>query len=131
MNVKKYDPLLYPIDIYIGIDNNINKLLKDFIDADNGQPLHDTWIKQDAIVYSNILDSNNQYCLLMLFEKEVPITTVVHEISHVVYRLWEHIGEKEMGNEANAYLHEWIMKCYLDYLTNYKNNINDTSVDKE
>ena len=129
MKIKKYDPLIYPINIYIGIDENINSLLEGFTDSNTRKPLYDNWNNSDGLVYSEILDSNNEFCLLMVFEKEPSISLVVHELSHITYRLWEHIGEKEMGNEANAYLQEWIMKCYLDYLTEYKNTINDTSVD--
>jgi len=125
--IKKYNPIIYPLNIYIGIDEDVNNLLKDFTSSSDGEHIYSSWSDSHGLSYSHILDSNNEYCLVMIFEKEVSLDLVVHELAHIVYRLWEHIGETEVASEANAYLHEWVMKCYLDFIKEY----NGTSLENK
>lgn len=38
---------------------------------------------------------------------------VVHEVSHVVLHLWQQIGEREPGHEAQAYLFQYLVMRIL------------------
>lgn len=130
--IKKYDPLIYPINIYIGIDKDLENLVKDFILQEDYTELHGNWKGSSGKVYPKLLDKNNESSIIICFPEEPFLEGVVHEITHTVYRIWEHIGEFDTGNEANAYLHEWVMKCYLDFLKDYKEqNKNDTSLENK
>lgn len=51
----KIEHLIYPIDIYIHIGEDITETLSQFIDIDTNLICDDNWLKQDAVVYRNIM----------------------------------------------------------------------------
>ncbi len=67
------------------------------------------------------LDTGNQLRLII----QVPdtfvklktvckLTTLSHEIAHAVLRTWEYLGESSPGQEANAYLTDYITEyCWM------------------
>jgi hypothetical protein len=58
---------------------------------------------------------NGELCALIALKepnKVKPVTLagiVVHEVAHVVRHLWRHIDEREPGDEAEAYLFQYLV----------------------
>lgn len=119
--LHKIEHLIYPIDIYIHIGTDIKETLNQFIDIDTDLICNDNWLKQDAIVYRNImLKNSNRYALLMAFENIPSGSLIIHELTHLGYRLYEHIGQTNFGDENNAYLMEHLFGEVEIAITKYK-----------
>lgn len=127
--IDKYEQPIYPFELYVAIDNDLEKILSEFTDF-NGVSSNITtdcsWKHSDAVVYYEILNKNtNSNSYLVAFSKEPDIPLVAHEAFHVLFRVYEFIGETKLANEASAYLLEWIVKCITNTITKY----NDTSLE--
>lgn len=117
----KIEHLIYPIDLYIHIGEDITETLSQFIDIDTNLICNDNWLKQDAVVYRNImLKDSKRYALLMAFEHIPNGKLIVHELTHLVHRLYEHISQTNFGDENNAYLMEYLFDEVEIAITKYK-----------
>jgi len=98
----KIDQYIYPIELYIHIGENIHETLNQFINDKDGLMCDSNWENSDAAVYRDILHTkNNLYSLVTAF-REVPNgKLIVHELTHLVQRLYEHIGQIHFGDENN------------------------------
>ena len=117
----KIEHLIYPIDIYIHIGTDITETLSQFIDIDTNLICDDNWLKQDACVYRNIMmKDSKKYSLIIAFENIPKGSLIVHELTHLVHRLYEHIGQTNFGDENNAYLMEYLFEEVETAITKYK-----------
>ena len=122
----KIEHLIYPIDLYIHIGEDITETLSQFIDIDTNLICDDNWLKQDAVVYRNIMHKDTRaYSLVMAFQFIPNGKLIVHELTHLVHRLYEHISQTNFGDENNAYLMEYLYyeveKAILQYKELNKN----------
>jgi len=112
--LKQFTNDTFPINLAIGVDEELSNVTKHFRDSgDNSilnttkwQPLH------QALTYSGIINTQRKNTFLLVFKETPSISCICHEVSHVTKRIWESISEKEIGDEADAYLTEWIMRCF-------------------
>lgn len=130
--IDKYEQPIYPFELYVAIDNDLEKILSEFIDFDGVSSSLTTdcsWKHNDAVVYYEILNKNtnsNSYLVVFPKEPDIPdIPLIAHEAFHVLFRVYEFIGETKWANEPSAYLLEWIVKCITNTITKY----NDTSLE--
>ena len=125
--LHKYEQPLYPFELYIGIDKNLENLLDNFSEYDGTPAKAKTdsiWNNNcDGTLYYQIKNKDTNYNSYLMAFPEVPsIPLFVHEAQHAVYRINEYIGEDKPGNEANAYLIEWIVKCRIETINIYNND---------
>jgi hypothetical protein len=104
-----FDPVIYPIKLYIYIGKDLSFINKYFFTLD-GSIIEEKWNKNIALCHYDIVDKKGYNSILLTFnEYHLPIVT--HEAVHAALHIWDYLGEKQVGNEANAYLVEWIYKC--------------------
>lgn len=124
--LDKYEQPIYPFDLYVGINENLEEILSNFIDFDGNDTNRTTnsiWDNADGVVYYEILNKDtNANAYLVAFPKAPDVPLVAHEAFHVLFRLNEFIKETTWGNEASAYLLEWIVKCIMTTTNKYKND---------
>ena len=125
--IHKYEQPIYPFELYIAIDDDLEKILEDFLEFDGTPAKHKTdsiWDNGiDGTLYYQIKHKeSNSNSYLIAFPKLPNIPLLVHEAQHVLYRINEFIGEDKPGNEANAYLIEWIVQCGLKTIELYKDD---------
>lgn len=119
--LHKIKSTIYPIDIYIHIGEDISETLQQFIDLDTNLLCDDNWDKQDACVYRNIMHKENKlYSLIIAFQTIPKGCLIVHELTHLVDRIYEHIGQTNFGDENNAYLMEYLFNVIEDTIEDYK-----------
>ena len=117
----KIEHLIYPIDIYIHIGEDINNSLSNFIDINTDLIYTDNWKTQIAAVYRDIMHNTNRaYCLVIAFQDIPKGSLIVHELTHLVHRLYEHIGQTNFGDENNAYFMEHLFEEVEIAITKYK-----------
>lgn len=119
--IKHFKLDLYPVELYVGISNDITSILSDFANIDGSdEVLKDSWQPTHmAYTYYDIYNKHSKYqSVIILFREDVEIKlhTIVHEISHACKHIWNYIGEVNPSHEADAYLAEYIMKCIVDTL---------------
>ena len=129
--IKKFEQPIYPFELYIAIDDNLENILNEFVEANGECSKHYTnsaWSNQhDGQMYYDLRHKDSIYQAYLLAFPRVPdLKTVVHEAYHVIHRLYEYIGEDKFGNEATAYLLEWIFQCGLTTIKEFEN---DTSLE--
>lgn len=106
----------FPINLVIAVDNDLHNVTKHFVDSEDRTALDkDKWEDNiDALAYSGVISKHNlKYSFILVFKDTPTISTIAHEVSHIVNRMWEHIYEHKPADEANAYLTEWIYKCFM------------------
>ena len=105
----KIDQHIYPIELYIHIGEDIHETLNQFINDGDRLMTDDNWDQSDAKVYRGIIHKElNVYSLIVAFELVPNGKLIVHELIHLVQRLYEHIGQTNFGDENNAYLMEYL-----------------------
>lgn len=110
--LDKYDPLIYPIKIYVSITTDLQAVLSKFKKIDK-TIIKDVWANNDgAMTYPDLSDESGMYSIVIVFRpNNHSVKTVAHEVNHAVNFFWDHLGEDPMGYEADAYLTGWITDC--------------------
>jgi len=115
VQIHEFNPVIYPIRLYIAYTDNLQAVLENFISTDD-EVLEIDWCNGIAYSYRNIINKETKASsFLIVFKskkKDIPIIT--HEATHIARRVWEFLGEEITGIEADAYLVEWIVKCCLE-----------------
>lgn len=116
MNPKKaiiheFDPVLYPLKLWISITNNCEALSERFIWYNDGKI--DIDFENDDAITGLVRQKDGFIGVLIVFEnkKMCNIKNITHEASHAVDDFWTRLGERNVGHEANAYLIGWIAEC--------------------
>ena len=125
--IKKFEQGIYPFELYIAIDENLENILNEFVEANGECSKHYTnsiWSKNiDGQMYYDLRHKDSIYqAYLLTFPKVPQLKTLVHEAYHVIHRLYEYIGEDKFGNESTAYLLEWIFQCGLETIMEIEND---------
>jgi len=108
----QFDPVIYPVKIWIVITNNIDVINERFHAYPNCR-IEIDFKKFDAgsilVVNKETLDIGS----LLIFDnkKSLKVQTLTHEAMHTARDIWQHLGEDEPGREAEAYLIGWITDC--------------------
>ena len=122
------DLVLYPLKIFIVIDPTEKFLLSHFRDEKKGEvKLPPCWENFNAEVYS-IIGCNKRTrlrgILLIIHSEDISSSTIVHETTHITNEIWDNISEYNYGEEANAYLTEYIYKNIYNICKKHLEKIN-------
>ena len=116
IHIWKYETL-YPIKLYVVCTEDLKGLFENFACIDEDESFDTNWREDAAFVEYNIYDkTTNEKVILVAFRdfKQMTFGTIVHESNHVAQRMWQQIGEKTIGIEADSYLIEWVANCIND-----------------
>jgi hypothetical protein len=126
VKIHEFDPVVYPFKIWIVIDKNLLEIGNNFLDSETMEKikLHDIENISDAFIYDKyvISMSGNKNGFLVVFKnkKACNVGTMAHETVHLIKAIWDYLFEKNPGEEAEAYLFEWVIKC-MDEIRKIKN----------
>lgn len=129
--IRKFEQPIYPFELYIAIDDNLENILNEFVEADGTNSKHKTesvWSNSsDGVMYYDIKHKDSNYNAYLIAFPNVPeLKVIVHEAYHVIHRFYQYIGESNFSNELTAYLLEWIFQCGLETIKEIEN---DTSLE--
>lgn len=119
--LKLIDFKLYPLDIYLHIGKDIDETLNQFTSDITKLQYKYNWDTCEAAVHYDIFHTeSNRHAIVIAFE-DIPTTNlIVHEIVHATYRIYNHIGQKNYGDESHAYLSEFIATEIETFINEYK-----------
>lgn len=111
--LMKYDLVIYPIKVWIGISKDLIPLVEMFLDYDNMKSFRIDDVERDVDAFTaTVVDKiTNEIGVLLFFHgiESCYNGIIVHEVTHVVQRIWKRIGERKPGKEATAYLMEYLV----------------------
>ena len=113
MRIHEFDPVIYPCKLWVAITTECRTLSERFEWKYDGTAIDIDFENTDAITGLVRCKEDNRIGVLIVFEnrKACTISNIAHEASHAVDDIWQRIGEKNVGHEANAYLIGWVAKC--------------------
>ena len=121
IQIHQFDPVIYPFKLWVTCTNKYGPLNDRFKNAYSGEDLDKDYLdNHEAVTYLvQERESGRCGCLVVFTERKFfSISNMAHEASHVVDFLFEHIGEKNIGDEAKAYLMGWAVACANQVRTN-------------
>ncbi|MEN6624536.1 MAG: hypothetical protein ABFD50_23690 [Smithella sp.] len=114
VQIHQFDPVIYPFKLWVVISNNIECLGERFKKYPS-EKKYKTSVSEKLVAFvdSVIEIDTRKIGFLVVFQskKECSVGCISHEATHVSDRVWNYIGERAPGKEANAYLVEWIAEC--------------------
>lgn len=124
--ISEFDPVIYPFKLWVACTDKYTPLNDRFCYATNRENLNrNVFETHEAVTfYVKERESGGGFgCLVTFANKEYfNISNMAHEASHVVDYLFEHIAEKNIGEESRAYLMGWVVDCMNQLKTNkFKN----------
>lgn len=116
--IHEFDPVVYPFKLWVIISSNLIEIENNFVTSKKRKKIDLSSIKDyhDAFVVNKAVIHDNKYGFLVVFnsKKTCIDSTIVHETTHLLRHIWEYLSEYEIGNEANAYLSEWIFNSIIE-----------------
>jgi len=112
--IHEFDPVIYPVKLWVIITINYEPLTQRFYEGLDKKPLDIDFIQDHEAVTCLVQSKETKnYGVLIVFcgHKYCKQNNITHETAHAVDFIWEHICEKNPGDEANAYLSGWIAEC--------------------
>lgn len=111
--IHQFDPVIYPVKLWVSITNDNNALNEQFQWAYDEPKIDIDFESFDAITGAARQKESKLFGILIVFEnkKLCSLKNIAHESSHAVDEIWRRLGEERAGNEANAYLIGWIAEC--------------------
>lgn len=111
MKIKEFDPVIYPIKIWVCIGYDIKELRKKFIQNDDIE-LQEV---EDFNAYTQPVKrrKDNKLGIMIVFENYdyMSVEIISHEASHAAKIIFEHIDADMRPHEPFEYLLSWIAKC--------------------
>ncbi len=121
--IHKFDSILYPIKLWIAVTNDGTELQDKFVYHDTREAIDITTLKGSETVTFHVTekegDKHKGVLIIFCDKKFLTIRTIAHEATHASDMIWNHIGERASGEEANAYLVGWIAQC-IEEVKHYK-----------
>ena len=108
----EFDPVLYPIKLWVVVTNN-NDILNDRFSWYPEENIKIDFDKATAVTGMALKKDDKALGVLIVFEnsKQLDMKNITHETSHAIKRIWNHLNEEYFGDEATAYLAGWIADC--------------------
>lgn len=118
--VVRYSPVVYPFKLWIADELKEEEFKKRW----EGNVEWRQWKYAVMRVIGNlVMERRSEYIGFILIvgdvkedDMEKKVGYICHEASHLCELMWEHLGEDEIGNEANAYLMGWIGRCIYNFM---------------
>lgn len=113
--IHEFDPVIYPCRLWVAIHVDQKLLSELFCDMSTRVGIDTTYIDDHEAVtyYVQERSSPKRYGILIASTAKYYFTTklIAHEATHGAEFFWHHMGEKNVGAEADAYLVGWIADC--------------------
>lgn len=114
VEIHQFDPVIYPVKLWVAITEDVQYLSERFVAHPSGKPLNNE-PADSLFAFTQMVESkeNGFYGVMIIFgEVENVISKyIAHEATHAARKIWDHIGERTTGEEADAYLVGWIADC--------------------
>jgi hypothetical protein len=122
VSITRFDPVIYPQQLWVGVENDFENLNGLFSDVDNDTDVDFGKFKNFKAIAINVLEKETQeFGVLIIFRpKYLNCKTIAHEASHAAGYIFHHIGADMDCGEPTAYLIEWIVNCCWKVKTNKK-----------
>lgn len=121
IKIHQFDSVIYPVKLWITITSNLLPIRERFVRYPSGKKFVITGT-EGLLAFTDLVASKETKEIGILItiksRNNLSIGLIAHEATHVSDKLWNHIGERNPGNEANAYLVEWIANCIWKVKTN-------------
>ena len=121
IQIHQFDPVIYPVKLFV-VKNSTPEVIHDNFQLLNGNSLDtDRSIGGYASTYKSIVENKHSSkfgVLIRLFGK-LEVSELAHEATHAAGVIWDWLGENNIGEEANAYLVQWVVDC-LDQVNRNK-----------
>ena len=115
MKIHQFNPILYPVRLWIVITKDGESLKGDFVYCDTREEIDVSIFKTSEAITYHVVQRNSPWYkgVLVVFGDKKCMTTknIAHESAHVADIIWKHISERAYGEEANAYLVGWVAEC--------------------
>jgi hypothetical protein len=125
MNIKRFDPVIYPQKLWVCVGDDFNSLNGLFSDVEDNSDLDfGKYGRYEAIAINVNEKKTKEFGVLIAFRpKFLDCKTIAHEASHAAGYMFHHIGSDMDGGEPTAYLIGWIADCCwrLKTMTNKRN----------
>lgn len=112
--IHQFDPVIYPFKLWVCITDNLSAISERFNEYPSGNEFEVTNTEKMLAFTQNVQQkSDGLVGSIIVFKKKKDCITrlIAHESTHAARMLWDHVGERESGMEADAYLVGWIADC--------------------
>jgi hypothetical protein len=122
MNIKRFDPVIYPQKLWVCVGKDFESLNGLFSDIDDNKDVDFGKFGMFKAVTLNIREKKTQeYCVVIVFRpKYLDCNTIAHEASHAAGYMFHHIGADMDCGEPTAYLIGYIADCCWKVKTSKK-----------
>ena len=122
VTIHQFSFEVFPFRLWISFTNNLQAIEDRFRDPDDADmKLRDIFYRSKGTTSIAVERDTGNIGILVIFRSKTyaDVSTIAHEAAHVADMMWEMMGEKNVGDEANAYLVGWVAgKC--DFVKKYK-----------
>ena len=127
MIIKKFDPVIYPIALWVAVSKDVSRVLnqftywdaaeigKDVLSHANANSIASTWQVMDK--------ASKEMGALIIFSSKKELTTgiISHESCHAAKIICDKLGIDILSDEPFEYLLGWIADC-CEQLKKYKDS---------
>jgi hypothetical protein len=112
MNIKRFDPVIYPQKLWACAGKDFKNLNGLFSDIDDNTGLDFGKYENYEAVTINVLEKETgDFGVLIIFRPKYLDCKIAHEASHAAGYMFHHIGADMDCGEHTAYLIGWIAGC--------------------
>ena len=113
--IHEFDPVIYPVKLWVSITTDLKSLSDRFCNVGTKSDIDTSFVDnhEAATYYVQQKEKPTYYGVLIATTAKHYLTTklIAHEATHAADFIWKHVGEQDIGDEANAYLVGWIAEC--------------------
>lgn len=112
--IYEFDPIIYPVKIWVSVTNDLSLIEEKFLHYPSLEFYDKNFEDKMERFTQMVTDRETRLIgILLVFRHKRLLTPgkVAHEVVHATRKIWGHLGEVNVGMEADAYLVEWIMEC--------------------
>lgn len=121
MQIHQFDPVIYPVKLYVIKYPDAEEINDKFTDFDLTSLNYKLHADVYATTWSTIVrlkETNKFGVLVILYPGKINIGHIAHEATHAARVIWDWLTESTTGAEADAYLVGWISDCINQVRTN-------------
>jgi hypothetical protein len=114
MEIHEFDPVIYPVKLWVLIDASVEEINKNFErDNDKHNPicLEDFWTACASCINTKLDTKEFGVYIVIIKANKITPGVLAHEACHLSDTIYNHIGatQIDLGGEPHAYLTEWIV----------------------
>jgi hypothetical protein len=132
MIIHEFDPVIFPVKLWILENPSVKKIKENFIPLDKNFFVPNEF-SEDGIAYTSRISKNtysNKYgvWICILRKKDMKDGDYAHEACHAVNEIYNYVGADniDLGGEPHAYFVGWVADCIYEVVK----TTNKKSIDK-